>query len=106
MKKIYKFDLKEIDYCPTHPGKHLWDIMQEYKLDISKLSKKIKISKKNIKRLIDKKTSMSIDLALRLAKLFGISENYWLNLQQNYDLWKRYQVIKKDLKKIKKLERF
>jgi len=72
---------------PIHPGEIL---LEEYlkPLGISqyRLAKKISVPPRLINEIVHGKRSISADTALRLARYFGTSERFWLNLQTHYDL--------------------
>ena len=72
---------------PIHPGEIL---LEEYlkPLGISqyRLAKGISVPPRRINEIVHGKRSISADTALRLARYFGTSERFWLNLQTHYDL--------------------
>ena len=72
---------------PIHPGEIL---LEEYlkPLGISqyRLAKEISVPPRRINEIVHGKRSISADTALRLARYFGTSERFWLNLQTHYDL--------------------
>ncbi|MCD6117039.1 HigA family addiction module antidote protein [bacterium] len=72
---------------PIHPG----EILKEEFLDplgISqyRISKDINVPPIRINEIIHCKRSISADTALRLGRYFGISPQFWINLQAHYDL--------------------
>lgn len=74
---------------PVHPGdilKH--DFLDEIGISAGALARHIHVPRTRIERLCDGKTSMTTDTAVRLAKAFGTSVEFWMNLQLNYDLAK------------------
>jgi len=72
---------------PTHPGEVL---MEEFlkPLGISqyRVAKDTNISPRRINEIVQGKRSISADTALRLARYFGTTDRFWLNLQTRYDL--------------------
>lgn len=86
---------------PPHPGKLLLkEFLIPLKISQSDLADKIKVSFQRINTIIKGKRNISIDTALRLAKYFGNSPEFWLNSQRAFDLFneihsKRYQEIEK-----------
>ncbi len=72
---------------PIHPGEIL---LEEYlePLGISqyRLAKDISVPPRRINEIVHGKRSISADTALRLARYFGTSERFWLNLQTHYAL--------------------
>jgi addiction module HigA family antidote len=72
---------------PIHPGEIL---LEEYlkPMGISqyRLAKDIHVDPRRINEIIHGQRSITADTALRLARYFGTSERFWLNLQSHYDL--------------------
>lgn len=72
---------------PIHPGEIL---LEEYlrPLGISqyRLAKNTSVPPRRINEIVHGKRAISADTALRLARFFGSSERFWLNLQVRYDL--------------------
>jgi antitoxin HigA-1 len=72
---------------PIHPGEIL---LEEYLKPMGitqyRLAKDIHVDPRRINEIIHGQRSISADTALRLARYFGTSERFWLNLQSRYDL--------------------
>jgi addiction module HigA family antidote len=89
---------------PTHPGEMLReDFMADYGLTVSRLAEAVGVSRQSINELLGGRRSLSPEMALRLARLFGNSPEFWLNAQRAVDLWSAAQAIKKDITRIKPL---
>ena len=77
---------------PAHPGGIL---KRQYlipsSLTITELAKILGISRKTLSKIVNEHGSVTPDLALRLAKAFDTTPEFWLNLQVNYDLWEASQ---------------
>jgi addiction module HigA family antidote len=73
--------------APIHPGEIL---LEEFlgPLDISqyRLAKDISVPPRRINEIVHGQRAISADTALRLARYFGTTERFWLNLQTRYDL--------------------
>ncbi|HCB11748.1 MAG TPA: addiction module antidote protein, HigA family [Cyanobacteria bacterium UBA11991] len=79
-------------YNPPHPGEILKGMyLPEYKLSVSAFALKLGVSRTTASELVNCKNGISAEMALKLAKAFGTSPQYWLNLQQAYDLWRARQ---------------
>ena len=88
----------------VHPGEILReDILPEIKISESKLAEYLNISRMTVNRLINERQAVTPSIALRLSRLFGNSPDFWLNLQNAYDLKKTELSIATELKKIKPL---
>jgi addiction module HigA family antidote len=73
--------------APIHPGEVL---LEEFLLPMEvsqyRLAKDISVSARRINEIVHGQRSITADTALRLARYFGTSERFWLNLQTGYDL--------------------
>lgn len=75
------------DLLPVHPGELLReDFLPEYGLTAGSLAKAIHIPRDRLEKIIRGKRNVSADTALRLARYFGTTPQFWINLQGNYDL--------------------
>jgi addiction module HigA family antidote len=85
-----------------HPGEILSeDFLKPMGVSAYRLSKGANIDQTRISEIIRGKRSVTADTALRLARFFGNSPEFWLNLQAHYDLEQKKREMEKDLKKIK-----
>lgn len=74
---------------PPHPGEVLKELyIKPLHLTIAEVAKGIGVTRKSLSELVNAKHGISTDMAMRLAKAFSTSPESWLNLQQQYDLWK------------------
>ena len=72
---------------PIHPGEHLReDYMADYGLTAYRLAKALRVPRGRIESLVREQRAITPDTALRLARYFGTTAAYWLNLQTAYDL--------------------
>ncbi len=75
-----------------HPGITLEDdFIEPLQLTASKLAKIIGVSQNRISEICRGRRGISADTALRFERAFGVSAQFWLNLQQQYDLIKASQ---------------
>ena len=89
---------------PTHPGEMLReDFLPDFDLTVSGLAGAIGVSRQSINELLRERRSISPEMALRLARLFGNSPEFWMNAQRTVDLWDAAESIKKDVARIKPL---
>ena len=89
---------------PTHPGEMLReDFLPDYGLTVSSLAKAIGVSRQSINELLRERRRVSPEMALRLARLFGNSPEFWLNAQQAVDLWDAAHSIQNDVIRIRPL---
>ncbi len=89
---------------PTHPGEMLReDYLPDYGLTVSGLAEALGVSRQSVNELVRQRRAVSPEMALRLARLFGNSPEFWLNAQRAVDIWDAAQAIKKDVARIKPL---
>lgn len=73
--------------APVHPGEILLEeFLQEMGISQYRLAKDIRVHPRRINEIVHGKRAISADTALRLARYFGTTERFWLNLQTHYDL--------------------
>lgn len=73
---------------PTHPGEMLRkEFMPGFNLSVAQLAAKIDVSRQSVNELVNERRALSPGMALRLARLFGTSPQYWMNMQRNVDIW-------------------
>lgn len=71
---------------PVHPGEILADDLDELQMSQSQLARSLGVPRSRINQIVLGRRSIEADTALRLARFFGTSDRYWLNLQARYDL--------------------
>lgn len=75
------------DIAPIHPGCILADqYLTELGLSQRKLAELIDVPPRRINQIIKGERAITPDTSLRLGKLFGQSDTFWLNLQQHYEV--------------------
>ena len=84
-----------------HPGKILdKEFLVPLNISAYRLSKEIKLTQTRISEIIKGKRRITADTALRLNKYFGNSPQFWLGLQNDYDLEEETNILKTELNKI------
>lgn len=87
---------------PTHPGEMLKEeFLVPMEISQRDLANAIHVPYQRVNELINQKRGMTPSTALRLAKFFGMSADFWLNLQVRWDLYKAHEAEKAELKTIK-----
>lgn len=71
---------------PIHPGEILADELQEIGLSAKKLADLIEVPPNRLYQILAGKRNLTADTALRLAQYFGMSADFWMNLQRAYEL--------------------
>ena len=72
---------------PIHPGEILrGEFLEQMGISQYRLAKDISVPPRRINEIVHGKRSITADTALRLGRFFGMSPQFWLNLQTRYDL--------------------
>jgi antitoxin HigA-1 len=72
---------------PVHPGEILLEeFLKPLSLSQYKLAKELNVPARRINEIVHGERRITADTALRLARFFGTSERFWMNLQARYDL--------------------
>jgi len=76
-------------YNPPHPGEVLREMyLNSLKLTVTEVAKRLGVTRKAFSDLLNENAGISPKMALKLGKAFDTSAEYWLNMQQQYNLWK------------------
>jgi addiction module HigA family antidote len=79
--------VKNKELFPIHPGEILLEeFLKPMGISQYRLAKDISVPPRRINEIVHGKRSISADTALRLGRFFGISPQFWLNLQNRFDL--------------------
>ena len=88
-----------------HPSEVLLEeFLKPLKISAYKLSKEILIPQGRISEILHKKRRITADTALRLSKFFGTTAQFWMGLQDDYDLEEEKIKIENELNSINKFE--
>lgn len=72
---------------PAHPGELIrFDCLEPLGLSITDAAKALNISRQALNNLVNKKSGISPEMAVRLSKVFNGSPEFWMRLQLQYDL--------------------
>ena len=89
---------------PTHPGEMLREeFLTPMNLTQKELADSLQVSYQRINEIIAGKRGITPSTALRLAKYFGMSADFWLNLQIKFDLYFAQKKEKQVLKRIRQI---
>jgi addiction module HigA family antidote len=84
-----------------HPGEILdKEFLMPLNITAYRLSREIKIPQTRISEIVKGKRKITADTALRLSKYFGNSPQFWLGLQNDYDLEEETNILRTELKEI------
>ena len=79
--------LRGVKLPPAHPGEILAEeFLKPFGISQYRLAKDIRVPPRRINEIVHGMRSITADTALRLARYFGTSPAFWVNLQGRYDL--------------------
>lgn len=91
--------------APIHPGEVLMeDFIEAFGITQNKLAVSISVPPRRINEIVHGKRSITADTALRLGRYFGTSAQFWLNLQDHYELEIQMDRIEAELDAISPLQ--
>lgn len=89
---------------PTHPGEMLLaEFLEPMGITQRELASSIHVPYQRVNEIVNKRRGVTPSTALRLARFFGVSEDFWMNLQLRWDLHKAKQAEAKELGSIRPL---
>jgi addiction module HigA family antidote len=90
---------------PTHPGEMLLEeFLKPMALSQRDLAEGIHVPYQRVNELVKQRRGMTPGTALRLAKFFGVSAGFWMNLQLRWDLYHATISEAEALKRIKRVK--
>jgi len=88
---------------PTHPGEMLFEeFVKPLDITQAELARRLGVSYPRLNEIIKGRRSVTPDTALRLSRVLGMSADFWLGLQQDWDLW--HAMNSPEAKRIYKLK--
>ena len=75
-----------MSHTPIHPGEILSDELEETGFSAKKLADVIEVPPNRLYQILAGKRNLTADTALRLGQYFGMSADFWMNLQSAYEL--------------------
>jgi len=85
-------------HSPPHPGEVIKELcLQPLGLTVTSAAKSLGVSRKALSELLNGRSGISPEMAVRLSLAFGTTAESWLNQQTHYDLWR----IRKKARRIK-----
>jgi len=76
-----------ITRAPVHPGEMLREeFMKPLEISINGLALELHVPVTRVSQIVNERRGITADTALRLARYFGTSADFWMNLQKEYEL--------------------
>jgi addiction module HigA family antidote len=88
-----------------HPGEHLAEELEALDMSAAELARRLKVPTNRVTAILNGQRAISGDMALRLAHFFGTSPQFWLNLQNLYEIRLAEEKSGKAIKKLQSLKR-
>ena len=82
-----------------HPGEILKGELEELNLSANAFSKALDVPANRITAILNEQRGISADTALRLARFFGSSPDFWMSLQSSYDVKVAQAAVGKEIEK-------
>ena len=87
---------------PPHPGEFIRQVyLEPFGLSHREVASKLGVAPSTFNRVVQGKSQVSPEMAIRLSKTLGRSPESWLALQTNYDLWRAKERV--DLRKVQSI---
>jgi len=88
-----------------HPGEHLGEELHALDMSAAELARRLKVPTNRVTSILNGQRAISGDTALRLAHFFGTSPQFWLNLQNLFEIRLAEEKSGKAIKKLPSLKR-
>jgi antitoxin HigA-1 len=89
-----------------HPGEHLAEELKELKMSAAEFARQINVPTNRVTQIMKGQRAISGDTALRLAHFFGMTAEFWLNLQCQYEIRLAQQKAGKAIKALPTIKNF
>jgi len=92
--------------APSHPGQILKEeFLDELEITQTDLANALGTTYRTINEIINERRSVSTEMAIKFSKFFGTSVELWLNLQNQYDVYKIYNKRKEHIERVRPFKR-
>src|ERR1700686_1620167 len=89
-----------------HPGEHLAEELRELGMSAAELARQLQVPTNRITEILNGRRAITGDTALRVAHFFGMTAEFWLNLQSLYEIRVAEQKLGKSLRALPTLKHF
>ncbi|NOX17622.1 MAG: HigA family addiction module antidote protein [Chlorobi bacterium] len=98
--------MTHIKKAPFHPGQILKEeYLDELQISQTELASALGTTFRTINEIVNEKRNISVETAMKLSKYFSTGVEFWLNLQNQYDVYKTYNKKKKVIDKVLPLKK-
>ena len=75
-------------HMPPHPGEVLKDLyLEPLGITLTEAAEALEVSRKHVSSIVNGRSPVTPDMALRLSVVFATTPDIWVNLQAKYDIW-------------------
>ncbi|MFH0785087.1 MAG: HigA family addiction module antitoxin [Pseudomonadota bacterium] len=90
---------------PPHPGEIIKeDVLEAEGISVTEASRQLGVSRITLSRLLNGKSGISVDMALRLSQWLGTTPELWLRMQDACDLWQAGKAKRPNVKPLQSRE--
>jgi len=84
-------------YSPMHPGEFIKRVyLEPFNIGVNELARSLQVNPSTLSRLLNGKSDVSPEMALKLSRVIGRSPESWMMMQDNYDLQAASQRVNLD----------
>lgn len=85
----------------THPGEILREeFLKPLDISVYELARRIHLTRSRVNDIVRERRAITADTALRLARFFGTTPQFWMNMQASYELRKAQNLLGRKLNEI------
>lgn len=85
-------------FNPAHPGLLIKEYIEGFESNVSVFAQKLGVTRVTLSRIVNGKSGITPEMALRLSKLLtNTTASFWLKMQSDYDLWQTEQNLQLDI---------
>jgi addiction module HigA family antidote len=104
-EEIVRYGRRPTGRRPIHPGEMLLEeYLKPLGMSVTAAARDLGVSQQLLSQIVRGDGPITARTAVRLERLFGASAEFWLSLQQKWDLWHELRRSERDLTKIKPLK--
>lgn len=87
---------------PIHPGTIFReDILKALDLTVNDAAKALDVSRKQVSEIVNERAAVSAEMAVHIYQVFGVQADFWLDLQNKFEIWQIEQSGKIHLRRFK-----
>ena len=84
-----------------HPAAYLKELLEERNITVAEFAKRTNKPKKTIYAVLNGKSSITAEMAVKFSTVLGTDPKFWMNLQTSYDIYRAKTVLLKNISLIK-----